>query len=141
MKQVTKMNQNLFKKTSKKTMLVVWATLLSIATLTAAQPKMDRVGLSGGCGDGVRSYTEVCDDGNALSGDGCSFDCQLVETGFECNYNPVVNHDTCTKIEPASEYNAESMRHLESFEENDTYLLIIVWTLVGTSALINFLTA
>jgi len=36
------------------------------------------------CGDGVKDLNEVCDDGNAQSGDGCAGDCGAVETGFAC---------------------------------------------------------
>src|SRR6185312_5298239 len=32
------------------------------------------------CGDGVLTSDEVCDDGNNLSGDGCSADCKSLET-------------------------------------------------------------
>jgi len=35
------------------------------------------------CGDGLILGDEACDDGNAVSGDGCSADCQ-VEDGFTC---------------------------------------------------------
>ncbi|MBN2197414.1 MAG: hypothetical protein JW751_31840 [Polyangiaceae bacterium] len=48
---------------------------------------------AGECGDGrVNAYTEQCDDGNAVSGDGCTGDCAsaviplrdlAVATGFE----------------------------------------------------------
>lgn len=34
----------------------------------------------GGCGDGITSSDEVCDDGNARDGDGCSADCRSNET-------------------------------------------------------------
>jgi cysteine-rich repeat protein len=40
------------------------------------------------CGDGYRSTgSEACDDGNALSGDGCSVACEL-EIGFVCYGRP-----------------------------------------------------
>ena len=35
------------------------------------------------CGNGRISSNEECDDGNALSGDGCSSECRI-ETGFRC---------------------------------------------------------
>ena len=37
----------------------------------------------GECGNGVVEENETCDDGNAISGDGCSDSCQ-VEPGYEC---------------------------------------------------------
>ena len=39
---------------------------------------------AGICGDGVKSAVEGCDDGNPLSGDGCSSAC-AVESGFACS--------------------------------------------------------
>ncbi len=38
----------------------------------------------GACGNGVIEQGEVCDDGNALGGDGCAADCSVVESGFAC---------------------------------------------------------
>lgn len=37
-----------------------------------------------GCGDGMRSKSEACDDGNTKSGDGCSADCLGIEPGYAC---------------------------------------------------------
>ena len=37
-----------------------------------------------GCGDGILAATEVCDDGNTQSGDGCSADCATLEAGWVC---------------------------------------------------------
>ena len=37
-----------------------------------------------GCGNGMRSPDEACDDGNKVSGDGCSSDCLGIETGYAC---------------------------------------------------------
>ncbi len=34
------------------------------------------------CGNGDLEPTEVCDDGNAISGDGCAFDCRGTEVSF-----------------------------------------------------------
>jgi len=43
-----------------------------------------------GCGDGVREFSEACDDGNDVGGDGCSTSC-AVEPGFTCSTgNPSV---------------------------------------------------
>lgn len=36
------------------------------------------------CGDGIQQANEVCDDGNAESGDGCTGTCDAVEEGFGC---------------------------------------------------------
>ena len=40
-----------------------------------------------GCGDGVVQSGEACDDGNTLSGDGCSLAC-AVELGYLCSGTP-----------------------------------------------------
>jgi cysteine-rich repeat protein len=40
------------------------------------------------CGDGIIFGTDVCDDGNKISFDGCSADCQTLEIGFVCNSVP-----------------------------------------------------
>lgn len=40
------------------------------------------------CGDGLVMGNEACDDGNAVSGDGCSATCQ-VEPGYECEQPPL----------------------------------------------------
>jgi uncharacterized protein (TIGR03382 family) len=36
------------------------------------------------CGDGILDGAEVCDDGNAVGGDGCAADCRQMEAGFCC---------------------------------------------------------
>ncbi|NTX40970.1 DUF4215 domain-containing protein [Myxococcus sp. CA033] len=36
------------------------------------------------CGDGHRQLSEACDDGNTVSGDGCSASCAEVEPGWVC---------------------------------------------------------
>ncbi len=59
------------------------------------------------CGDGVVVPPEVCDDGNQLSGDGCSADCRSTEVcgngivdgavGEQCDNLPAgLSHDGCT---------------------------------------------
>ena len=45
--------------------------------------------VSCGCGNGVIQPGEVCDDGNMVSGDGCSETC-MFEPGFECSGEPTV---------------------------------------------------
>ena len=36
------------------------------------------------CGDGLEEGSEACDDGNIVSGDGCSASCDAVEPGYAC---------------------------------------------------------
>ena len=36
------------------------------------------------CGNGVLNPLEACDDGNQISGDGCSADCSSIEPNFTC---------------------------------------------------------
>lgn len=43
----------------------------------------ERVKLFCGNGKVEREYSEVCDDGNSVSGDGCSQNCK-VENGWAC---------------------------------------------------------
>src|SRR5262249_37154471 len=45
------------------------------------------------CGDGVRDPLEACDDGDVVSGDGCSSGC-AVEPCFTCTGEP----STCTRV-------------------------------------------
>lgn len=37
-----------------------------------------------GCGDGVLTEDEACDDGNRESGDGCAANCRSLEVGWSC---------------------------------------------------------
>ncbi len=48
-----------------------------------------------GCGNGVLDEGEQCDDGNVLSFDGCSADCKVIESGYECT----VAGELCVPIE------------------------------------------
>jgi cysteine-rich repeat protein len=45
-------------------------------------------------GDGLRAGSERCDDGNIVSGDGCSAAC-VIECGFDCNNRYPTSPDTC----------------------------------------------
>jgi cysteine-rich repeat protein len=57
------------------------------------------------CGDGILDFNEVCDDGNAVSGDGCRGDCQGNEicgdgkldasNGESCDDGNTINADCC----------------------------------------------
>src|SRR5438067_4488532 len=42
----------------------------------------------GPCGNGLAEGTEECDDGNAVSGDGCSASCQLENSSAICGRHP-----------------------------------------------------
>ena len=57
------------------------------------------------CGNGYREVGEECDDGNSLSGDGCSSYCRIenhhcgngiLETGEQCDDGNVNTNDGCT---------------------------------------------
>ena len=50
------------------------------------------------CGDGRNYGMEMCDDGNTLSGDGCSSSC-LVENDYQCSGGYPYKQDTCSYIE------------------------------------------
>ena len=49
------------------------------------------------CGDGKISHDEKCDDGNTVSGDGCSADCSTLEAGFSCSVTNGLT--TCAPID------------------------------------------
>ena len=49
------------------------------------------------CGDGLRTGSEKCDDGNTSSGDGCLSNWSSVEAGFVCSGGSPTSKDTCTK--------------------------------------------
>ena len=48
-------------------------------------------------GDGRRVGTEQCDDGNVISGDGCTASC-LVEEGWRCTGGGLLTRDVCRPI-------------------------------------------
>jgi cysteine-rich repeat protein len=45
--------------------------------------RVEPVAIKAGCGDGLVTGVETCDDKNILPGDGCSVTC-TIETGFQC---------------------------------------------------------
>lgn len=49
------------------------------------------------CGDG-RKFTQACDDGNKVDGDGCSSVC-TVESGYICQGGSSISTDICQKID------------------------------------------
>ncbi len=54
------------------------------------------------CGDGVIESGEECDDGNTLSGDGCSSTCQLENTSALCAGVPTVSGTSIASVRIAS---------------------------------------
>jgi len=54
-----------------------------VVTLTPAADAGPDLPGGGLCGDGIRERSEQCDDGNTISGDGCSRSCQI-EANYEC---------------------------------------------------------
>ena len=49
-----------------------------------SEPGIDLGPAPPGCGDGVLTKDERCDDGNRVSGDGCTANCRQVEPGYSC---------------------------------------------------------
>ncbi|CEL92750.1 unnamed protein product [Vitrella brassicaformis CCMP3155] len=49
------------------------------------------------CGDAFRTIEEACDDGNDVSGDGCSGDCLTIEDGWTCSV-VIGQPSICTRI-------------------------------------------
>ena len=68
----------------------------------------DGVCLQDGCGNGILDPGELCDDGNTISGDGCSADClsrEICGDGFvdrdrgeQCDDGNLRGHDGCTSV-------------------------------------------
>lgn len=50
----------------------------------ATESSSSRTAIKAGCGDRLVTGAEKCDDGNAVSGDGCSSQC-AIETGYACD--------------------------------------------------------
>ncbi|MDI3290033.1 DVUA0089 family protein [Polyangium sp. 15x6] len=63
----------------------------SNATIGAYQLQVTFTAL---CGDGILAGSEVCDDGNLTSGDGCSASC-VIEQGYQCAGSPSVCALSC----------------------------------------------
>jgi cysteine-rich repeat protein len=49
------------------------------------------------CGDGFLVTPEDCDDGNLISGDGCSPSC-IIETGYKCANGSLTTPSICMYI-------------------------------------------
>ncbi|MBN2525636.1 MAG: hypothetical protein JXR76_04520 [Deltaproteobacteria bacterium] len=76
-----------------------------IDTDTATIPNVgtDSLGIEpSGCGNGVVEASEVCDDGNTTSSDGCSALCDAVEDGFICRQPGQPCEFISTPIGPAT---------------------------------------
>jgi cysteine-rich repeat protein len=50
------------------------------------------------CGDGLNFGLMQCDDGNSISGDGCSSSCEI-ETDWECKGGSPTSVDNCSYVE------------------------------------------
>jgi len=86
--------------------VLAFCTVILVGACTADHPADG----TGKCGDGVLNVGvngtgEQCDDGNTVSGDGCSSSCQLeaavcgngkVETGEECDDGNTTSDDGCS---------------------------------------------
>ncbi len=59
------------------------------------EPSCTDNGCTSSCGDGLIIGEEQCDDGNGISGDGCSETCQQ-EPGYVCEQAPPCEGDACT---------------------------------------------
>jgi cysteine-rich repeat protein len=72
------------------------------------------------CGDGVRGHGENCDDGNAVSEDGCSDNCS-VEPGFMCIQGKTGGYDVCTppKTPPKESVFLKAKATMEGIAEAD----------------------
>ena len=77
------------------------------------------------CGDGIRSVSEACDDGNIVSGDGCNANCSAVEIGWVCAGGSIIQaqpdicrHGTSYLLLNFEEESSteQRLRTLESFQ-------------------------
>jgi fibro-slime domain-containing protein len=55
-----------------------------LSTGQSSKPDADLGTRPRGCGDGILTEDEACDDHNTVSNDGCSADCRRVELGYSC---------------------------------------------------------
>ena len=55
-----------------------------LSTGQSALPDADLSARPRGCGNGILTEDEACDDHNTVSNDGCSADCRTVEPGYSC---------------------------------------------------------
>ena len=65
------------------------------------------------CGNAILTIDETCDDGNTISGDGCSADCQRIEPGYQCRVpgmpcTPICGDSRLTGSETCDDGNAVS---------------------------------
>lgn len=75
------------------------------------------------CGDGLVLGNEECDDGNAVSGDGCSSDCR-VEDGFSCSQHALA--DTMVVPMVVRDFNAGA-----DFEKGSSFAIGLYWANQG----------
>ncbi|CAI2372733.1 unnamed protein product [Moneuplotes crassus] len=81
------------------------------------------------CSDGIQTSGEICDDKNAVDGDGCSSDCHSIEYNYICVYNSTTAKDECTSCGIFAYPNTEreacipcelGFRHLPEFPDTCT---------------------
>eukprot|EP00163_Fabomonas_tropica_P026558 TRINITY_DN4929_c0_g1_i1.p1 TRINITY_DN4929_c0_g1~~TRINITY_DN4929_c0_g1_i1.p1 ORF type:complete len:2752 (-),score=612.36 TRINITY_DN4929_c0_g1_i1:92-8347(-) len=77
---------------------VQWTVLDGVPATQATASAERNVSVLHICGNGGQAYTEQCDDGNTVGGDGCSANCSSVETGYQCDNSTIPSN--CTLIGP-----------------------------------------
>ena len=81
-------------------------------------------------GDGLRYTTESCDDGNSISGDGCS-NTWTNESGYICNGGSTTSKDTCSKCAYGyinnSSYTSCDLKTISNYAK---WLAISTWCVV-----------
>ena len=98
-----------------------YRNLLNVCLVTSLLALAPPVAAGGGmCGDAKLQTGETCDDGNDVSGDGCSAAC-LVEYGYECSapHQPLSGN---TVTDPGFEFGAPSNVWNEFSSTNPTVL-------------------
>lgn len=83
------------------------------------------------CGDGLRTSTEKCDDGNTDSDDGCSKECTF-ETDFECSVTPYNRTTICSQLPDEISSKIIPTTSISSQSLSSTSVLIVTSTPVHT---------
>jgi len=88
------------------------------------------------CGNGIIENDETCDDGNSLSGDGCSSICQLENSGSSSgssshvpNYQPQPGDVVINEIFPQPDSKKGEEEWIELYNKTDYVLDLSNWTI------------
>jgi cysteine-rich repeat protein len=93
------------------------------------------------CGDGKRVGTEVCDDNNTVSGDGCNSLCTDVEDLYICTGGNLTITDDCKTCPANYEPNSDQSEWVPKSITNSAITFAIIYIcFVFAAMILNFLT-